>query len=58
MNKIIISLTSWPKRINMVAKTIVSLLQQNVDKSLYHIVLVLCDKEFPEFEEKLRERLK
>lgn len=53
MNKLIISLTSWPKRINMVAKTIVSLLQQNVDKSLYHIVLVLCDKEFPNKENDL-----
>lgn len=52
-NKIIISMTSWPKRIHNVAKAIYSLLQQNVDKTLYHIVLVLCDKEFPNKEKNL-----
>ena len=51
-------MTSWPKRIKFVEKAIYSLIQQNVDKSLYHIVLVLCDKEFPNKENDLPETLK
>jgi len=60
MNKdtLIISLTSWPKRIQLVAKFIFSLLNQNVDKSLYHIVLVLCTEEFPNREKDLPTYLK
>lgn len=57
-NKIIISMTSWPKRIKFVAKAMYTLLQQNVDKSLYHIVLVLCDKEFPNKENEFPADLK
>ena len=52
-DKIIVSMTSWPKRIHNVAKAIYSIIRQNVDASLYHIVLVLCGKEFPNKEDDL-----
>lgn len=45
-NVIIVSMTSWPKRIQYVAKVIFSLVKQNVDKNKYHIVLVLSSDEF------------
>ena len=52
-NKIIISMTSWPKRINCVAKAYGSILMTSVDKSLYHCVLVLSEAEFPNKEKEL-----
>ena len=59
MNKdtLIISMTSWPKRIKLVAKAIFSLVKQNVDSSKYHIVLVLAEPEFPNKEDDLPEDL-
>lgn len=50
---IIVSLTSWPKRIKFVPKVLYSLLNQNIDKSKYHIVLVLAEPEFPNLENDL-----
>ena len=44
---IIISMTSWPKRIQCVAKAFASILMTKIDKSLYHCVLVLSEEEFP-----------
>lgn len=46
-NKIIISMTSYPKRIKYVAKAFASILMTSVDKSLYHCVLTLSLLEFP-----------
>lgn len=59
MNKdtVIISMTSWPKRIKFVAKAIFSLIQQNVENSKYHIVLVLATPEFPNREKDLPDDL-
>lgn len=55
---LIISMTSYPARINCVAKVWFSILRQNVDKSLYHCVLVLAEPEFPNKEKDLPEDLK
>lgn len=52
--KAIISLTSWKARINTVAKTIYSLLQQCPN---FHIVLVLSEEEFPKKEMELPDNL-
>lgn len=57
MDKIIISMTSWPKRIKCVAKAFASILMTKVDKSLYHCVLVLAEIEFPNKEKDLPEDL-
>lgn len=54
---LIVSMTSWPKRIEFVAKAIHSILQQNVSKELYHIVLVLAETEFPNKEKDLPDDL-
>lgn len=51
MNKIIVSLTSYPKRINMVAKVIKSLWKQNVPAD--KIILYLSEMEFPQREKAL-----
>lgn len=53
--KAIISLTSWKARINTVAKTLYSLIQQCPG---FHIVLVLSEEEFPRKEDELPENLK
>lgn len=53
MNKIIISMTSYPPRINCVAKAFASILMTKVDKNLYHCVLVLSKLEFPNMENDL-----
>lgn len=60
MNKdtLIISMTSFPPRINAAAKAWNSVLMQNVDRNLYHCVLVLCDKEFPNKEQDLPNELR
>ena len=44
---IIISMTSYPKRIRYVAKAFASILMTGVDKSKYHCVLTLSKLEFP-----------
>jgi len=44
---LIVSLTSYPKRIHCVYDVLISLLNQTVDRALYHVVLVLCSSEFP-----------
>lgn len=49
-NTLIVSFTSYPARIGTVHSVIESLLNQGVERSLYHIVLVLCSKEFPKRE--------
>lgn len=56
-DKIIISMTSWPKRINCVAKAFASILMTKVDKSLYQCVLVLAEEEFPNKEKQLPQDL-
>lgn len=53
--KAIISLTSWKARINTVAKTLYSLIEQCPG---FHIVLVLSEEEFPKKEEELPENLR
>lgn len=53
MNKIIISMTSYPARIKYVAKVWFTILKQKVDKSLYHCVLVLSEEEFKNKEKDL-----
>lgn len=50
----IISLTSWKARINTCSKTIYSLLKQCPG---FHIVLVLCEEEFPKMMKELPENL-
>lgn len=55
---LIISMTSYPARINCVAKVWFSILRQNVNKSLYHCVLVLAEPEFPNKEKDLPDDLK
>lgn len=50
---LIISMTSWPRRIKYVAKALFSIWKQNVDKELYHLVLVLAEPEFPNREKDL-----
>ena len=45
-NKLIISLTSNINNINLAHKVIHSILEQNVDKSFYRILLILSKKEF------------
>lgn len=52
--KAIISLTSWKARINIVSKTLFSLLKQC---PRFHIVLVLSEEEFPQKEKELPESL-
>lgn len=52
-NTLIVSMTSWPKRIKFVAKALYSIIKQNVDKNLYHPVLVLAKPEFPNKEKDL-----
>lgn len=47
-NTLIISMTSYPARINGVASVWESILNQNVDKNEYHCVLVLAEPEFPD----------
>jgi len=53
--KIIVSMTSWPKRINNVATVINSLLNQNIEPDL--IELNLCIIEFPNKEKDLPKEL-
>ena len=53
----IISLTSFPERIQTVDKVISSILQTTVDKRLYKIVLVLSLEEFPNKEKDLPRQL-
>ena len=55
---LIVSMTSWPRRIKYVSKALFSILSQNVDNKLYHIVLVLAEPEFPNREKDLPEDLK
>ena len=50
----VISLTSWTARINTVAKTLFSLVQQCPN---FHIVLVLAEEEFPKMTAELPENL-
>lgn len=57
-DKVIVSMTSFPPRINGVAKVWFSVIRQNVDKSLYHCVLVLSEVEFPRKELDLPEDLR
>ena len=52
-SKLIISMTSWPKRIRCAAKAYASILMTSIDKSLYHCVLVLSEEEFPNKEKDL-----
>lgn len=47
-NTVIVSMTSYPARIDGVAAVWRSILRQNVDNSKYHCVLVLADPEFPQ----------
>lgn len=44
---LIVSMTSWPKRIQFVAKAFASILMGNTPRNLYHCVLVLAETEFP-----------
>lgn len=46
-NKLIISMTSYPARINGVGRVFFSILNQNVPRDQYHLVLVLAEPEFP-----------
>lgn len=55
---LIVSMTSWPRRIKYVAKALFSILKQNVDKKFYHLVLVLAESEFPNKEKDLPENLR
>jgi len=50
---LIISMTSYPKRIKYVAKAFASILMTKVDKSEYHCVLTLSKLEFPNLEKDL-----
>lgn len=55
---LIVSMTSWPKRIKYVSKALYSILSQKVNKNLYHLVLVLAEQEFPNRENDLPTDLK
>lgn len=57
-NTLIISMTSWPRRIQYVSKVLFSLLSQNIEKNKYHLVLVLAEPEFPNKEKDLPDDLK
>lgn len=57
-DRLIISMTSFPPRINGVSKVWYSIFRQNVDRSLYKAVLVLAEPEFPKKEESLPEDLR
>lgn len=46
-NKLIVSMTSYPARIEGVARVFHSILTQRVSQQLYHLVLVLAIPEFP-----------
>lgn len=46
-NKLIISMTSYPARINGVGQVFYSIFKQNVSRDKYHCVLVLAQPEFP-----------
>ena len=46
-SEFIVSMTSFPPRINGAAKVWASILRQDVDLRLYKRVLVLCETEFP-----------
>lgn len=46
-------MTSYPPRIKYVARAFASILMTNIDKSLYHCVLVLSKLEFPNLEKDL-----
>lgn len=50
---IIISMTSYPKRIKYVAKAFASILMTKVPKTEYHCVLTLSKLEFPNLEKDL-----
>ena len=50
---IIISMTSYPKRIKYVAKAFASILMTNIPKNEYHCVLTLSKLEFPNLEKDL-----
>lgn len=50
---LIISMTSYPKRIKYVAKAFASILMTNVPKNEYHCVLTLSKLEFPNLENDL-----
>ena len=54
---IIISMTSYPKRIKYVAKAFASILMTNVPKNEYHCVLTLSKLEFPKLEKDLPDDL-
>ena len=56
-NAIVISMTSYPARINCVYDAFKSIIEQDVDKSLYHCVLVLAEPEFPNKKDDLPENL-
>lgn len=47
LNKLIISMTSYPARIDTVGEVFFSIFSQSVPRNLYHCVLVLCQSEFP-----------
>jgi len=56
-NKIITPMTSYPDRINFVSKVWLSILDNNLNKDLYHCVLVLSEIEFPNKEKDLPQDL-
>lgn len=57
MEKLIISMTSYPARIQYVASVWFSILRQKVNTNLYHCVLVLSEEEFPNKESNLPDDL-
>lgn len=57
-NVIIVSMTSYPKRIKYVAKVFYSILNQSLSKEHYHCVLTLSTEEFPNKLNDLPEDLK
>lgn len=44
---LIVSMTSWPKRIHLVAPALFSIYNSTLDKQRFHLVLVLAKPEFP-----------
>ena len=44
--KLIISLTTNPQKINYLSEVVYSLLNQEIDSDLYHIIIVLSEKDF------------
>ena len=57
-NTLIVSMTSWPKRIKYCSRVFFSIMESDCPKDKYHLVLVLCEKEFPNKEADLPEVLR